>query len=379
MLPWLVVGGMIYGMRRLERWLHQHIFKVGWLLTKNLRTTTILYYTFFLPGVLLHEVVYWFVAGVLNVRAESVFKYPEAQSIAELKLNFVRLPRNTGQVKLAIISTAPLIAGIIAVYVIANSVLNLNQAAEIVARPGGFFANLGGAVSVIVATPDVWLWAYIAFTIANTMTPNWDALKGWRVILVALGIATVLLVALGIAGDVFWNALAQPLQTGVSLLSLTIAAIIAIDLLMTGVLGTIEAIIERITGDSATFQNGKMVAMRREEILKLREQQRLKQQRQLESAKKRETLPHSIYELALEIPDPPSKDDDIDSIIVTRDEQLVLAEPELATNAPMASAFLLDSADDAVEADQDDEDADSETEAEAEAELGEVIEEEEPL
>ena len=86
-------------MRRLERWLHQHMFKVGWLLTKNLQTTTILYYTFFLPGVVLHEFIYWLVAGILNVRAERAIAWPEAQAIAELKLNFIKLARNTSRIK----------------------------------------------------------------------------------------------------------------------------------------------------------------------------------------------------------------------------------------------------------------------------------------
>lgn len=329
MLPWLIVAGMIYAMRRLERWLHQHIFKVGWLLTKNLRTTTILYYTFFLPGVVLHEVVYWLVAGILNVRAESVFQYPEAQSIAELKLNFVRLPRNVGQVKLAIISTAPLVIGLMAVYGIANGVLSLHQAVELLAQPGGLFANLGAAVNTIIATPDVWLWTYIAFTIANTMTPDWGALKGWRVILTAVVLVLLLLFFLGVADEVFFNALAQPLQDGINVLSLTIAAIIGIDLLMTAVLGGLESIIERVTGDSATFQNGKLVAMRREEIIRLREQQRAKQERQLQAAKKRELAPASIYALPLSIPTSPSKD--LDPIIVTPDDQSVLPEPEART------------------------------------------------
>ncbi len=86
-------------MRRLERWLHQHIFKVGWLLTKNLQTTTILYYTFFLPGVVLHEFIYWLFAGFINVRAERAIAWPEAQAIAELRLNFIRLARNTGRIR----------------------------------------------------------------------------------------------------------------------------------------------------------------------------------------------------------------------------------------------------------------------------------------
>ena len=61
----------------LRRWLQQHVFKVGWLLTKNLQTTTILFYTLFLPGVILNQFVTWMAAGILNVRAERAIRGPK--------------------------------------------------------------------------------------------------------------------------------------------------------------------------------------------------------------------------------------------------------------------------------------------------------------
>ena len=102
--------------------MHQHIFKVGWLLTQNYETTTILYYTFFLPGIILHEVIYWLVAGLLDVRAERSIKWPEKQEIGELRLNFVQLARRTGRIQRAIISSAPLIIGLVIVWLMATNI-----------------------------------------------------------------------------------------------------------------------------------------------------------------------------------------------------------------------------------------------------------------
>jgi hypothetical protein len=75
------------------------------------------------------------------------------------------------------------------------------------------------------------------------------------------------------------------------------------------VLGTLESIIERITGHSAAFKDGKLIAMTRAEMLAQREQQS-KRERQL-AAKKTPALasgPPSIYTLQFPIPGAPGKE-----------------------------------------------------------------------
>lgn len=298
-------------MRRLERWLHQHIFKVGWLLTRKMQTTTILYYTFFLPGVVLHEVVYWLVAGIVNVRAERAIAWPEAQAIAELKLTFIRLEKNTNRVKVAIISVAPLLSGLALIYLITNNVLNLNLVLAV--GGGGTLEDYLAALRLLLATPDIWLWVYLMFTIANTMFPNRDVFKGWRPVVTALAVALVALYVVGIGQQLFLQNLAVPITDGLSRLALIFAVIIAIDLIVTGVLGTLEAIIERITGHSATFEKGKLVALTKEDIQRQREQQRAKREKERQAAKapkpaRAQSGQPSIYKLPLPIPGAPGKE-----------------------------------------------------------------------
>jgi len=98
------------------------------------------------------------------------------------------------------------------------------------------------------------------------------------------------------------------LQQILNILSATFAVIIAINLLATIVLGTVEAVIERITGDSATFQGDKLIAMRRAEIVELRRQQREKQIKQMEKKARLTGGPPSIYSLPLPIPGPPGRE-----------------------------------------------------------------------
>ncbi|MFN8527082.1 MAG: hypothetical protein U0670_00540 [Anaerolineae bacterium] len=291
-------------MRSLERWLHQHIFKVGWLLTKNLQTTTILYYTFFLPGVFLHEVIVWLMAGVLNIRATGEFKFHDKQEIAELKLTFVKYDtKKIGAFRLFVINLMPLVGGIVFIWFAVTQVLQTDLLVRFFS--GDSTVMLGDALNRLVRTPDFLLWMYLLFTVSATMTPDASYLRGWRLILPPLAFILLGLIALGIVGRVLTNVLV-PLMSWANLISGVFVAVIAVHLFMTAVLGAIESIIERITGDSATFEKGKLIALRRDEILKMRAEQAEKarksaarQQRQQQAAA---SGPPSIYKIQLPIP-----------------------------------------------------------------------------
>ncbi len=325
-------------MRRLERWLHQHIFKVGWLATHNLRTTTVLYYVFFLPGVFLHELMVWLVAGILNVRADRAIAWPEAQAIAELKLNFIKLGKDTSRIRLAIIGLAPLVGGLVVIWLITTSVLNLDLVIGLL-RAGSWDA-IGSAVNVLLLTPDVWLWVYLMFTVANTMMPERGSLQGWRPYVIGLSVLLALLYLVGVGQQVFLENLAQPISDSLSRLALIFLVIIVIDLIVTGVLGLLEAVIERLTKNSATFQNGKLVAVTREEMLRqrqARQQARAKTQRPRTKAAAAQAQtargavpaagPPSFYRLSLPIPAAPGKE--AEPITVRRDDRSILPPGEL--------------------------------------------------
>lgn len=296
---------LFYVLRRLEVWLHQHIFKVGWLVTKQYHTTTVIYYAFFLPGILINQVVFWLTAGFMNVRAQSVVAWPQKQEIGELKLDFVRLSNKVDPVRLALISTTPLLVGLVLIWHIANNVLNvptfLNEINQ--TSSAGLLLTIGN----FTATADFWIWVYLAFTISNTMMPNLDNLRGWRIVLIALAIGLAILFAIGAGDQVILANLRGPITDTLNGLSSIFAIIIGLDLFAVAVLGTIEAIIERITGDSATFKDGKMITMRRSEMLAQRA-------RALAPQPKRPPVPASpsgppsVYRLPFPIPGPPGKE-----------------------------------------------------------------------
>lgn len=286
----------------MERWLHQHIFKVGWLVTKNYQTTTVLYYTFFLPGVVLHEFVYWLAAGILNVRAERAIAFPEKQEIGDLKLNFIRLSKKASPLQVAIISMAPPLVGLFVIWWIATNIFRIQ---DVLATVGSGEADaLSSGLSMLLATSDFWLWLYFAVTISNTMMPSRGALQGWRPVLVGLGIFGLILLVAGLADDI-GAAVVEPLVQGINGVSTVFGIIIAVDLVFTAILAVIENTIERITGDSATFKNGKMITLRRSELLEQRKAEReraLKQQRAAKQAPALPSGPPSIYRMPLPVP-----------------------------------------------------------------------------
>lgn len=294
--------------RRIDRWLHQHLFKVGWLLTQNYETTTILYYTFFLPGVVLHELIYWLVAGVLNVRAEHAIKWPEKQEVGELKLNFVQLARRTGRLPRAVISAAPLVAGLFIIWFIATNIFDVAAFMQIISS--GELTDVAAGFNQLLSTPDFWLWFYIVFTISNTMFPTIPKdLQGWRAIAAALAIAFLILFVLGVGNSIF-SAIAVPLTTSLNVLEGTLTLIIGINIVTVLVFGTIESVIERITGRSATFRRGKMVTMTREEAIAARDRERQRQraaQARRHSQSEEVVIP-SVYHLTLPVPGAPGEE-----------------------------------------------------------------------
>ncbi|MDX2140511.1 MAG: hypothetical protein SF123_20680 [Chloroflexota bacterium] len=333
--PLLVFLILLYPLAGMRRWLQQHVFKVGWLLTKNLQTTTILFYTLFLPGVILYEVVYWLAAGILNVRAERALQWPEGTAIAELRLSFVKLAKNTGGLRLALIAIAPFFVSGLTIYAVANNVLNVDEAAAILQAQG--IRGLGDAIGRIFSAPDIFLWIYLLFAIGNTMMPRWSDLKGARILLIIAGVLAGGLVIFGVLDDAIANGLLDPFNRVLNLLSTVFAVVIGVNLAVTAVLGTIEAAFERVTGDSATFQNGKLVAVTRAERLEAerKAQEQAAKVRQTARAKTAiATGPPSIYRLPLPTPPAPGRDV-AEQVTVRRDEERVLGAGSAAP-APAA-------------------------------------------
>jgi hypothetical protein len=283
-----------------------------------------------LPGVVLYEFSYWLVAGLLNVRADRAISWPQKQEIAELKLNFVKLHKSAGTVKVGIISLAPLIVGIVAVWHIAINVMHVGDFLNMMRSSR--LADLGTALGALTSAPDFWLWVYMIFAISNTMMPNIKDLRGLRVVGVVVAVGAGGLFLIGVGDELVLQTLTGPVASALNVLAGVFAVMIAVDLIMTGILGLIEAIIERITGDSATFVNGKLVAMTRAELLaqRAKEAEQARKARQTKERAPAVAGPPSVYKLAFPIPGTPGKE------AVTQSEGVVIEREKPPTLQPGA-------------------------------------------
>lgn len=321
----MLVGVLFFLFRSAERWLHQHIFKVGWLLTRNHQITTILYYIVFLPGALLHEAVRWLATGALNARASRVIKLPQKQEIDKLELNFIKLAPGAHLIKRAVIAAAPLVAGLLALWVIAMNAFALETVLSIAAP--GQLDDVARAVSALTAQADFWLWFYVAFTIANTMFPTTPVkLRGWRQIGAAALPIIIIALVLGI-GQTFAAETGETIRQLLNSLTVILSLTTLINVLMVIVLGTVEAVIEGLTGHSAAFQDGRMIAMTRQQAIARKAAERRQRQSARSAPARKDAAATSIYMLKLPIPGAPGQEPISRSVVTVLDAPGSKREP----------------------------------------------------
>lgn len=241
--PWLALAAVLIPLAYAERWIHSHLYGVGWLLTNEPRSATALYYLFLSPGVFVHEFVQWLVAGALNVETKRVMAWPEAQEDGTLRLDFVQ-PVQAGRLATAIIGAAPLIVGLAIIGYISTSILNLD--AFLSALQSGDITIIGPAARALASTADFYLWLYLMFALANAMLPTPEERSGWLVVLGLFAAVLAFLVIIGV-GDVLVETFTGPVAHAVNLLTTAFGTILALEVGAIVVIGFVEEVLERLT------------------------------------------------------------------------------------------------------------------------------------
>jgi len=301
------LGLLVLLFRQIERWLHQHIFKVGWLLTNDFRITAVLYYIIFLPGILLHELTLWLAAGVLNVRAEGALQFPEEQDISALRLSVIRLAPDTDRFKLMLMALSPLASGLAALWAI-SAILFPTDASSTLALPSGV-TELGAAISALTRTANFWLWLYVVFTIANRSFPTLPVQMSTRQKFLLLPVLLALCFGLWRVSDATNPAIALGIEGLLGGLTLIFAQITVLNLGCVLMLGAIEALIERMTSRSATFRDGRMITLDgAETVMSDASPARSRPRPAIGAAARPAASATSIYDLKLPIPGPPGRE-----------------------------------------------------------------------
>ncbi|MEN8097930.1 MAG: hypothetical protein ABFQ89_02535 [Chloroflexota bacterium] len=173
------------------RWIHRHLFLVGAIITGNDGAAAWLFAVILFPGVFVHETSHWLCAKVLGIRTEGMSLIPRLRKTGELELGSTRLSAKVDPIRESIIGAAPLIVGFVILYLLANHVFGVAEATSAVSSWN--IKQVGELLAQGYQTNDFYLWAYLSFSVGNTMIPSASDRRAWPII-VAIG-AVLLLTA----------------------------------------------------------------------------------------------------------------------------------------------------------------------------------------
>ncbi len=252
LLPWIALALVLLPLLYVQRWIHKHLFGIGYLTSREKHAATLFYYLFLLPGVFLHEFSHYMVAGIFGVHSTRFTFFPEAQEDGSLEMGFVELEEVKNPVYAAFIGIAPLITGMLAVVWISNTRLNL-PAFFVSIQNASDLGQIGTAVQHLFSQADFLLWTYLLFAIANAMMPSAEDRRGWWVVLVAAGLFLAFMAIFGFANVVVgW--LQGPIAQALYSLSAVFGTVLILDAIGAVVIWAVEKGLERATGHKVEYR-----------------------------------------------------------------------------------------------------------------------------
>lgn len=227
LVPFLIVN----------RFLHQEIHRILFLIFRNQAVAMTVFSFFFLPGVIIHEGSHFLMAKILRVPTGKVSFIPHQLPGGKMRLGYVEI-RKSDFLRESVIGAAPLLIGGAAVACIGLFGFRLSSATVFVEN--GDWRALVASFETITQQPDFWLYFYLAFVISSMMLPSASDRQTWLPIILFL---VFLLAIVMIAGGGSW--LLNHAAPQVNLVMRAIAAIFWISLL-THILLLIPLFIVRI-------------------------------------------------------------------------------------------------------------------------------------
>jgi hypothetical protein len=254
--PWLMLAGVIIPLVYVEKWIHAHLYGVGWLMTNDKKSATALYYVLLFPGVLVHEFTQYLIAGALNVKIKRVIAWPQAQADGTLRLDFVQI-KNASRIQAAIIGAAPLFTGLALVWLISSQLLSLDNVVNAIGT--GNLDTVGTTLRDAASAPDFLLWIYVIFTISNAMFPTPADRQGWPLLVGVFVVGIGFLVLIGV-GDVLMETFTGPVAHGVNRLTTAFATVLIAEIPGILTIGFVEEVLEKTT--KRKFEYGQPAATR---------------------------------------------------------------------------------------------------------------------
>lgn len=280
-LPFLALAAILFPLRWMQGWLLRHLFGFGYLVSKDKRFATLIFYFVLFPGVVLHEISRYLVAGMLRIIPTGFQIIPEEQDDGEIEIGFVQFGLILNPLYAAIVDLTPLAVGLAVTSLVSSSILNLP---DFISHLRSFDIYLiSDAFARLVNRPDFLLWSYVLFAVANTMLPSRNEYRGLLIFAGICGLIVLFFVVLGLPNAVYYL-LNNPVRNLLLGMTAIFGIILFVDIAAAGVLWLLERIASRVTRREVQYAPA-----------------------QQNKAVKEERQPTDIYELALPIPPAPGK------------------------------------------------------------------------
>ncbi len=174
----------------LQRWLHQHIQGLTFVVTGDPGCAMRILFFLLLPGIILHEGSHWAVAKLLGVRTGKVSLGLARARGKQFSLGSVNVER-TDSLRESLIGLAPFVVGLGAILLIAgygfdlwpDSALTLNQMLDRVLSTANDWLT--------------WLDLYLIFAVSTAMIPSESDREPWGMLIAVFGVVGGVAILLG--------------------------------------------------------------------------------------------------------------------------------------------------------------------------------------
>lgn len=244
-LVWL--AGLLVPLLWLKRQISARLLHVGWLLFQHEQAAALLYFLIMLPGVLLHELSHLVMATVLGVPAGGLSLRPVARRHG-LELGSVRVAR-TDVVRESLIGVAPLLAGSVAVLLIAG--LFFQIPVEVPQALGEQFRYVLAHLETILQRPNALLWLYLLFAISNAMLPSASDRQSWQPLATYLGVLVVVVLVVNGGLPAIPTGVVVVFARAASLLALAFGLTLLVDLAFVAGIYLMEQVLMALRGSGA--------------------------------------------------------------------------------------------------------------------------------
>jgi hypothetical protein len=246
-LAWLVL--LFVPLLFMQRWINRHLQGLGLLLLGEGDLHLVLYYLLLLPGILLHEGSHWLVATLLGVKVSRISIGPARKGEGQVRFGSVQVAR-TDPLRDSLIGLAPLIAGSLAVLLIAHRGFGLPFSPHL--SPPQQLRQVVVNLMDYTTAPDALLWLYLIFAISNAMLPSESDRQPWLPLIVYLGfLAALYYLVAGVPR--MPEGVVSLVRRGLDHLSLAFGLTVLVDLPCIGVLYLLETVVGSLRGQRVEY------------------------------------------------------------------------------------------------------------------------------